>query len=544
MSVTIPPITAIPNSSTMKESEYNTAWNTLLSQLNPYAAGANTLAAEVEANAADAEAAVAALASAKWVSGPFNEGDVRWSPTDYLNYRCKNTGSRTIDPALDPTNWALQTKTGAGGSDTTSSAVDITLTSTSGRLQIIAMTAPGKKVTQPAANTLQTGATLFVYKNTGTCRFAVHKNGGGFLCYVNPGQIVAMHCSDISSGAGVWHVSGNDIDQIYGGNTTEVLNAVNSTYLAVAMLSSTKAICAFKNNSTTYLNAVILNYGSSSGAPVAVNAEGAFNISIAAQTSIQATVAYQISTGVTKACVLDVSGNSITPGAVSTIDSGTGGSGTAIGALSSTQLLCLYQNASSGTPRERVLDISASVITASSEVAADATTAASVYFRVKKISASKALVAFKDSASNRIQLRLQSITGSVPAPTGTVTTISSPGTSYGSMFGLVIKNTTRAMVVHAIDRTYADLMISLIDISGTSPVIVTHKLLRVGLFTTADISAAMLSADTFYASWTGGASLGVDAITIKITDDDQIIVSAVASRLVWGRLLVIWLAIP
>ena len=371
-----------------------------------------------------------------------------------------------------------------------------------------------------------------MYKNTGTYRFAVHKNGGGFLCYVNPSQVVAVHCSDISTGAGVWHVSGNDIDQIYGGNTAEVLNAVNSTYLAVAMLSSTKAICAFKNNSTTYLNAVILNYRSSSGAPSAINAEASFDISIAAQTNAQATVVYKTSSGVTKGYVLDISGNTIVPGSVATIDATAGGSGTAIDALSATQLLCLYQNASAGTPRERVLDISASAITPSAEVVADATTSASVYYKVKKISSSKALVAFRDSSNNVLKIRLQTITGSVPAPAGSVTTMGPPGTSYGSMFGLVILSATRALLAHAVDRTYADIMISLFDISGaSSPVLLRNKLLRVGLVSSADIYAAKLDANTVYATWTGGGSVGVDAMTVKITSDDQIIVGAVADKL-------------
>ena len=78
-----------------------------------------------------------------------------------------------------------------------------------------------------------------------------------------------------------------------------------------------------------------------------------------------------------------------------------------------------------------------------SEALADATTSASVYYKVKKISASKALVAFRDSSNNVLKIRLQTITGSVPAPAGSVTTMGPPGTSYGSMFSLVILSATR-----------------------------------------------------------------------------------------------------
>ena len=100
------------------------------------------------------------------------------------------------------------------------------------------------------------------------------------------------------------------------------------------------------------------------------------------------------------------------------------------------------------------------------------------------------------------------------------------------MFGLVILSATRALLVHAVDRTYADIMISLFDISGaSSPVLLRNKLLRVGLVSSADIYAAKLDANTVYATWTGSGSLGVDAMTIKITDDDHIIAGTVADRL-------------
>lgn len=526
MSITIPTITAIPNSSTMKESEYNAAWNTLLSELNPYANAANALAAEVEVDASNAEAAVSALANAKWVSGTYTQGDVVWSPTDYLNYRCKNTGSRTTDPALDPANWALLTKTGAGGSDTTSSAVDITLTSTSSRLQLISMTAPDNKVTQPAANTLQVGSTIFVYKNTGTYRFAVHKHGGGFLCYVNPGQVVMAHCSDISTGAGVWHVSGQDVEQIYGGNLEEVLNAVNSDYQAVAMLNATKAVSAFRNNSTTYLEVVVLNFGAASGTPLPINGEASSYISIAAQTSSQVTVVYKTSTGVTKCYVVDITGNTPYPGTVTTVDSGTGGIGTSVAALTATKLLCLYQGGASGTPRERVLDISASVATPSAEVAADSTAASGIYLSVKKVSATKAAVCFRN-ASNKTVMRLQTVSGSTPAPSGSATVVSSPGTSPATYFGLAVQSANRAVLVQAIDSAYGDIMVSLLDISGASPVLLTSKRLYLGFISSASLDASKITANQVYLTW---QQSGIGAMVLTLTDDDRVIPGVVNDR--------------
>ncbi|QOJ20362.1 MAG: hypothetical protein HRU77_06425 [Gammaproteobacteria bacterium] len=533
MSITVPLFGTMPNELTMTESEFNAAWYAALGNLNPYGSALNALGAQVEQYALDAEAAVAALPNAMWVSGTFADGDVRWSPTDHQDYRNKGSGSRTTDPALDPANWVPRIRTGNGGADTTSSAVDITLTSSSGRLQIIAMTAAGKKVIMPAASTLTKGTPVFVLKNAGTYRVSVHKNGGGFICYLLPGQVIALHCSDTGSSAGVWQASGAPVPDIYTGSNAEVLNAVDSRFVAVAMLGATQAICAFRNESTTYLNAVVLNYGSSSGSPAQVVADACKDISIAAQTGSQATVVYKKSTGETKAVVLDITtSTTFTPGTAKQIDATTGGSGTAVCAQSSTQLLAVYQGSSGTTPKMRVLDIVSSAVNESAEVAADGTNCAATHMRAGKVSSTKAVVAFRNNSGNRVQLRLQTITGSTPAPSGSVLDLSGmPGTSPALQFGLVVMSTTRAVVVTAVDRTYADLMISLVDISGSSPVLLRNKLIRVGANGSLDLDAAKLDANNLYATWTGGGSLGTDGMKIKITDDDQIIAGEIAEKI-------------
>lgn len=68
------------------------------------ASTATTKAAEA---AASAQSANGAAGAAKWVSGTtYAEGDVRWSPLNYLSYRRKVAGAGTTDPANDETNWA------------------------------------------------------------------------------------------------------------------------------------------------------------------------------------------------------------------------------------------------------------------------------------------------------------------------------------------------------------------------------------------------------------------------------------------------------
>jgi len=489
--------------------------------------------AQINAYVARAESAVSAIDNNKWVSGSYTEGDVVWSPTDYLDYRCRNTGSRTIDPALDPTNWALRTSTSLGGSDTQTSAVDITLDLNSSRLQVISMTAPGKKVNNPNATTLTKGAAVFVYRNVGAYRFSVHKYDGSFICYVNPGQLVAVHCSDISTAAGVWYASGRDVDQIYSGNNAEVLNAVASNFIAVAMVSATRAVCAFRNNSTTYLNAVVLNYGSASGTPAQVVNHDVTDISIAAQASNQVTVVYKKSTGETQAVVLDInSSTTFVAGVVKQIDAtNTGGRGTAVTALSASQLLAVYQGTSTGTLRMRVLDIVSSAVNESAEAVADTSSSHGFFICAEKVSGTKALIGDRDNSGKKVKLRLEAISGSTPSATGSGLNLTDTQAST-TQFGMQVMSANRAVVVTNFgDRSLYDFMVSLIDISGSSPVLLRSKVFNLGIGTAAQITATKLDANNIFVAMTGGFSAGVDGATIKITNDDQILLGKISENI-------------
>lgn len=527
----------IIDSLNMNQAEFEEAASRFGPDLQVYGATANLLAEEVNVLASNASAAAASLSAALWVSGTtYTAGVVVYSPIDKFNYRRKVTGAGTTDPSNDPTNWALLTATTNGGADTTSSAVDVVLTSGSGRLQIISMTASAKKVTLPAATTLSKGATIFLIRNTGIYRFSVHKNGGGFLCYIQPGQSIVFNCSDISTSTGVWHIAGAGVDNIYSGNAAEVLSAVDAVSIAVANLSATKAICAYRNNSTGFINAVVLNFGSASGTAVAVNAEISSGISIAAQTSAQATVVYKGPTGTVRGMVLDISGNAITPGTIATIDAvTTTGALTGVTAMTSSKLLCVYAGASAGTIRERVLDIAASAITASAEVVADTTNAAASTPRlVGAVSSTKALIGFKESAvTQNISLRLQSISVSTPAPTGTVLQLTSLGGSAAPVTSLdmCVLSTDRAMVVFSSHISYSELTFCLIDISGTSPVLLYTKVVRdIGLLSVTSNYPRItkLNANNVYVAWHNNA--GIDSVHLRVTGDDKIIINTVAEK--------------
>jgi len=526
-----------PDSLNQTSEEFEISSVQTVAAMNPYALGANQLALEVNEMALNAEAAAGAVANAKWVAGTYAQGAIVWSPMDFMDYRCKVAGVRNTDPALDPTNWAIRIKTSSGGADTTSSAADINLTASSGRLQIISMTAINKKVTFPAAGTLQKGAPVYVIRNSGAYRFSVHKNGGGFICYVLPGQVIAFHCSDITTSAGVWHASGQGVGAIFDGNDPVVLNAVDSRYLAVAMLTATSAVCAYRNNSTTFINAVIVNYGSASGTSKQVNNEASIDISIAAQTATQATVVYRSPTNTVRGMVLDISGTTITEGAIATIDATAGGSGSDVAALTSNKLLCIYRDTgATGTVNQRVLDITSSVITPGAESSTHPSNASgSLYQRVRKVSTTKALVGFRLNNSLEVCLILQTITGSASAAAGGALTVVSPGTNELRIFGMVVMDGNRAVVAQSIDRSRSGLMVSLIDISGSTPVLIANKLINANLTATeVHVNAAKLDGNAVYVSWSGGGSQGVDALIARITSDDRIVIEPINEKVSAG----------
>ena len=415
-----------------------------------------------------------------------------------------------------------------GGATEVSSAVDVVLTTSSNKLQNVTMTAVEKNVILPDALTVGKGFPIFAIRNKGLYPFGIKKNGGAFLGRLNPGQSVILGCADNSTSEGVWSNFGQNIEDIYRGNTSEVINAVDSRELAVTRLTSTKALCVFRNTSTTFINAVILNFGAASGLPVAVNAEASFHISVTALTATQAAVVYKTSTGVTKGYVLDISGNSITPGTVKTIDADPLGTGTSLTALSTTQLLIGYYDSQ---VRERVLTVSGSTISEGAETLPDATAStANSITRVSTISATKALYTFRGNSPLSLVLRLQSISGSTPTPTGSALSLITKFTDTNVPYSVSVLSADRAIVVQTLTGNIeGDLLISLIDVSGVTPVLLYNKVMYIGVYSGGGTNFAVtrLSANTAYIAYLGGGSLGLDSFVLGISSDDRLFVGPI-----------------
>jgi hypothetical protein len=111
-----------------------------------------------------ATTALGASTATVWASGTYTAGTVTYSPSNGLAYRNKTAGSRTVDPASDPTNWwptgaslILVRLTGAGPTTYTARAKDfITLETTAASTVQFPAGNPGDSFDVVALNSLAT----------------------------------------------------------------------------------------------------------------------------------------------------------------------------------------------------------------------------------------------------------------------------------------------------------------------------------------------------------------------------------------------------
>ncbi len=96
-----------------------------------------------------------------------------------------------------------------GGSGSLTTAT--TLTSSSSRVQSVAMTTDAQSVTLPSATTLLTGGPQFILTNTGSRTFGVRDTAGTLLAAVPAGGVAECYLRDNTTPAGTWSVSGRDL---------------------------------------------------------------------------------------------------------------------------------------------------------------------------------------------------------------------------------------------------------------------------------------------------------------------------------------------
>ena len=90
------------------------------------------------------------------------------------------------------------------GIDTTSSAVNVTLTSASGKVQKLSFTAADKFVILPDATTLLEGMDVFLFVNEGNFRYGIKDSAGTFICSIDTHGVGRLSLIDNSTAAGTW----------------------------------------------------------------------------------------------------------------------------------------------------------------------------------------------------------------------------------------------------------------------------------------------------------------------------------------------------
>jgi hypothetical protein len=205
-----------------------------------------------------------------------------------------------------------------GGSTTTSSAVDITLTSASTRVQVVTMTAANTKITLPDATTLSTGGALFVVTNAGALNFAVRANGGGLLGNILPSQTAVFYLTNNSTAAGVWAVSDGTSNGVFStplpGTVTSV-NAATTNGVSITSLSSTLALIVYRQVNTIFASTLTISGTTITvNAALTVTASGGGVFSVIAVSATQAVVCYSDGSANTSACTLNISGATVSAG--------------------------------------------------------------------------------------------------------------------------------------------------------------------------------------------------------------------------------------
>ena len=186
--------------------------------------------------------------------------------------------------------------------------------------------------------------------------------------------------------------------------TASVFESAATDYTSVAMLTSTKAIVTYQDNgNSNYGTACVLDISGSSitpGTPVVFESATTNYISVAMLTSTKAIVTYRDTGNLSygTACVLDISGSSITPGTPAVFESALTNY-TSVAMLTSTKAIVAYKdggNSSYGTAC--ILDISGSSITPDVPVVFESGTTS--YISAAMLTSTKAIVAYQDGGNS------------------------------------------------------------------------------------------------------------------------------------------------
>lgn len=358
----------------------------------------------------------------------------------------------------DGTTWtSAAAPVSSGGATQTTTGSNITLTSSSNRVQEITPTA-NITLTLPDATTLSKGTPVFTISNVGSSAYVItiNLNGGNTLYGLSSGQGITLALSNNSTAAGTWEINtlpqltvqGSytlfDSNNVGGGNTTSVNpNGYRIGKAWNIALSSTSVLTFYQRYSTGYLYVVAATISGSTityGTPVLIsttiagsNTNGFMAVGLSSTTALF--MAYNTST-TQIAYGLTISGTTITVSSASTAYTVNYQYTNGISKLNSTQCLISYWNA---TTTQYIFNTithngtSAPTFGTASAATTDAYSNAVVIAQIP-LTATTTFVAY-ESSTNFVLARVITTSGTSAPTLGTslITTVSAGVNNYGTI---------------------------------------------------------------------------------------------------------------
>jgi hypothetical protein len=343
----------------------------------------------------------------------------------------------------------------SGGATTTSSATDVTLTSSSNRVQNITLTAVKKSVILPDATTLSSGGPTFIINNTGNFAFYVKSNGGGIVYFLSPKQSLQLSVTDITTAQGKWATQYGpkqflqyEPSQPDGSNILGAYNFKYTTYIQAIQLTSTTMLLVFgRSNGSIYGVVATNSSGTLSYGTVTQIYNGATNAAVLfiavglSSTAAMLTVDYGTTT---LAVGITISGTTVS-GSTASATFGVGTSNiygltwTAfdIVPMSATEALLVYGTSATTIATRNLIHNGASAPTLGT--ASAAITASSQAFDrnsvcMTPITATTAQLFYQTTNGTVVSTRIITISGSSAPTLGTAITMTWTSQSIGTCF--------------------------------------------------------------------------------------------------------------
>lgn len=341
-----------------------------------------------------------------------------------------------------------------GGSSTTNPmSADLTLTSSSNRVQVIYPAVTGWKVILPAANTMttNTGSPAFRIVNRGIVPVRVVTNGSiDTISYPEGGQSTDITLEDASTALGTWKAhnasyDGMSLRQMYAGTAAQIAAKAISAApgrIAVGGLTDNKFILAYSDGTNSLGRALVVDI---SGTTPTYGTEISFHtttnptfMSLCVLSATQAIITYQDGSGANGVSkTLNISGSTVTAGAAFNFNAGSVNM-TNVQPISSTTAMVLY-NDTSNNLSTKVLTVSGTTITGGSSGAVLSATA-STNPTLAVLSSTAAVILFVSSAN--FNYMVQNMAGSVITP-GSVTQFMTGGSGATEMTISSLKDGSR-----------------------------------------------------------------------------------------------------